>query len=215
MRLGGCWRICRAGNAQYWCCGSMRICRTTRSPQYWSVRRAPCVPTPPVGWRRCGKASPARMRSCEMTKPTDEEIGTLLRETFADKENLVDQLPEGTKHRRMPVLLAAAAVLVILGGILYAAGSGDPSPPPAAQATVTVPTAQTQAADSLIWAAGIEGIVKRESGTKPIVLYVLDAPHQGAGDPVGGPVRGTPFTAAERVGIENALAGVARIEWIR
>ena len=150
-----------------------------------------------------------------MTKPTDDEIGTLLRETFADKENLVEHLPEATKHRRTPVLLAAAAVLLILGGILYAAGRGDPSPPPVAQATETVPTAQTQSADPLIWATGIEGILEREPGTKPIVLYVLDAPHQGAGDPTGGRVRGTPFTDAERVGIENALAGVARIEWIR
>lgn len=67
----------------------------------------------------------------------------------------------------------------------------------------------------MIWATGIEGIVQRESGmSKPPVLYVLDAPHEGAGDPVGGRVRGTPFTEAQRVGIENALAGLARIEWI-
>ena len=52
-----------------------------------------------------------------MARLTDEELERLLRETFADKEDQVDSLPQTTKRRRpaAPVLLAAAAVLVVLG----------------------------------------------------------------------------------------------------
>ncbi len=51
-----------------------------------------------------------------MPKLTDDELGDLLRETFADQENLVDHLPKATKRRPLvPVLLAAAAVLAVLG----------------------------------------------------------------------------------------------------
>ncbi|MDX6283081.1 MAG: hypothetical protein QOH03_4152, partial [Kribbellaceae bacterium] len=57
-----------------------------------------------------------------MPKLTDEEVGQLLRETFTEKEELLDHLPEATtipvRRRKAPVLLAAAAVIVILAGVL-------------------------------------------------------------------------------------------------
>lgn len=159
-----------------------------------------------------------------MTKLTDDDVARLLRETFADKENLVDHLPEATTRasrprRTGPVLLAAASVLVILGGILYAAGAtgGKPDPNPA-QSSVTVqsPAGTTQVipTESLIWAAAIEGILQREQPTgKVSVLFILDAPYQGAGG--GNQVRGKPFSEAQRIGIENALNDVAPVQWVR
>ena len=75
-----------------------------------------------------------------MAKLTDEELERLLRETFADKEDLLDSLPQATKRRRpvAPLLLAAAAVLAVLGSILYGVSRGgdlDPVPPVATAST--------------------------------------------------------------------------------
>ncbi|MFG1818630.1 hypothetical protein ACGFIF_33045 [Kribbella sp. NPDC049174] len=92
-----------------------------------------------------------------MAKLTDEELERLLRETFADKEELLDSLPQATKRWRpvAPLLLAAAAVLVVLGSILYGVNRGgdlDPVPP--------VATASTSD-DADIWAAAIATIAQR------------------------------------------------------
>ncbi|MEI8407937.1 MULTISPECIES: hypothetical protein [unclassified Kribbella] len=89
---------------------------------------------------------------------TDQDLEQLLRETFADKEDLVDSLPQATKRRRPvgPVLLAAAAVLVVLGGILYGVnrdGGADPAPPPVAVAPA--------GDDAEIWGAAIATITER------------------------------------------------------
>ncbi|TDO35803.1 hypothetical protein EV643_12175 [Kribbella sp. VKM Ac-2527] len=165
-----------------------------------------------------------------MTNRTDDELGRLLKETFADKENLVldsqfaraetaDQLPVATRPRRAPILLAAAAVLVILAGVLYAAnprGGSEPGPAGATgSGTQTNQTTQVIPNESLIWAATIKGILDREQNpTKDPVLYVLNAPYENAGDTTK-QTRGVPFTEAERIGIENALTGVAPIEWVR
>jgi hypothetical protein len=92
-----------------------------------------------------------------MAKLTDEDLERLLRETFADKENLVDRLPQATKRRRpvAPVLLAAAAVFVVLAGILYGVNRDagvDPAPP----------VATTDASDNAeIWAAAITTIAQK------------------------------------------------------
>jgi hypothetical protein len=164
-----------------------------------------------------------------MTNRTDDELGRLLKETFADKENLVldsslaradtaDQLPTATRPRRAPILLAAAAVLVILAGVLYAAnprGGTEPGPGPAGGTESATRTTQVIPTESLIWAATIKGILDREQNpTKDPVLYVLNAPYENAGDTTN-QTRGVPFTEAERIGIENALTGVAQIEWAR
>lgn len=163
-----------------------------------------------------------------MTNRTDDELGRLLKETFADKENLLldsqsaragtDQLPEATRSRRAPILLAAAAVLVILAGVLYAAnprGGSEPGPGPAGVTASNTQTTQVIPTESLIWAAAIKGILDREQNpTKDPILYILDASHENAGD-TDKQVRNVPFTEAQRIGIENALTGFARIEWVR
>ena len=91
-----------------------------------------------------------------MAKLTDEELERLLRETFADKEDLLDSLPEATKRRRpvAPILLAAAAVVVVLGSLLYGVNRGDVDPTP------PVATASTSD-DADIWAAAIATIAQR------------------------------------------------------
>jgi len=159
-----------------------------------------------------------------MTNRTDDELGRLLKETFADKENLVlvgqlarDQ-PEATRARRAPILLAAAAVLVILAGVLYVAnprGGAEPGPGPAGATASTTQTTQVIPTESLIWAATIKGILDREQNpTKDPILYLLDASHENAGD-ADKQVRNVPFTEAQRIGIENALTGFAQIKWVR
>lgn len=96
-----------------------------------------------------------------MTKPnrlTDDELGDLLRETFAEHETLTDHLPAATKRRSpVPVLLAAAAVLVVLVGVLY----GVHRPDRASQPLATTP-AVTEAGseDGLIWAAATVSLVR-------------------------------------------------------
>ncbi|QNE20258.1 hypothetical protein F1D05_23015 [Kribbella qitaiheensis] len=169
----------------------------------------------------------------------DEDLGLLLRETFAEKEELIDNLPEATiiaRRRTGPILLAAASVLVILGGILYAVQwTGHDTP--IGQATTTGPAATTApgsiptmtpppgstATDgqpvperSMIWAAAIAEILKIE---RPAAgwpgIRVLDAPNGGAGGNGITYELATPFTAAERAGIEKALAAVAPVHWVR
>jgi hypothetical protein len=163
-----------------------------------------------------------------MTKLTDEELGGLLRETFAGKEDLGDSLLEATiveKRRTGPILLAAASVLVVLGGILYAVqGSGHDTP--IGQATATVPGATTTAPgstatsgqtvpeNSLIWAAAIAEILKIE---RPAAgwpgIRILDAPNAGAGGAGITHELAKRFTEAERIAIENALSGV-KVHWV-
>jgi hypothetical protein len=155
-----------------------------------------------------------------MTKLTEDEAVQLLRETFAEKENLVDQLPEAISRptrRRAPVLLAAASVLVVLGGVLYVARSTGEPDPGVAQATVAVPQLdQGEPLEPAVWVAAIEAMAKWEMPAKGWPsLKVLDAPHQGAGSLTGLPVRGEPFTADMKVRIAVRLNDVAPIRWER
>jgi len=174
----------------------------------------------------------------------DEELGDLLRETFASKEHQLDSLPEAinpVKRRTGPILLAAASVLVVLGGILYAANGGAGSnqagpgetasvpgatdgpvrtmpgstPPGSTQPGSTSTAVPGESRNALIWAAAITEILKieRPSAGWPGVR-VLDASNAGAG---GGSVTyeyAPRFTAAERAAIEQALAGVAPVQWV-
>ncbi|MFI6680237.1 hypothetical protein [Kribbella sp. NPDC050470] len=95
-----------------------------------------------------------------MARLTDEELERLLRETFADKESLVDNLPKATKHRRplAPILMAAAAVLVVLAGTVYGVTRDRDTDPVASSTTTGVVDAGARAGASenaQIWAAAI------------------------------------------------------------
>ena len=110
-----------------------------------------------------------------MAKLTDDDIEQLLRETFADKENLVDELPSATKRRSPgPVLLAAAAVLVVLAGVLYAVNrAGDPDAvSPAGQVS---PTVRFESDDAMIWAKAIQSMLRQVTpgqGWKTVFVLV-------------------------------------------
>ncbi|MFI7060477.1 hypothetical protein ACIBL3_05810 [Kribbella sp. NPDC050124] len=95
-----------------------------------------------------------------MARLTDEELERLLRETFADKENLVDSLPSATKSRRplAPILMAAAAVLVVLAGTLYGVSRDrDAGPVATSDPTGTAEAGATAGAseNAQVWAAAI------------------------------------------------------------
>jgi hypothetical protein len=143
-----------------------------------------------------------------MPKLTDEELGDLLRETFADRETLADHLPEATKRRNPgPVLLAAAAILAVLAGVLYGvhrADRPDPAPPVA-----------TAPEPGDIWGAAIVTIARKfapAGGWQSIEVY-------GPGDrPQSLPPKATPtpvvkMTAQDRKRIEQVVAPVAPIVW--
>jgi hypothetical protein len=153
-----------------------------------------------------------------MSKLTDEEVGRLLRETFADKEDLVGSLPEANKpqRRRGPVLVAAASVLVVLGGAMYAADGASKAGPGQAQATTAENSTNIYVLPAYpeIWAAAIKEIltIERPAAGWPAV-QVLDAPHEGKVATV--PTRGQPFTVEEKAGITNALTGVVPVRWVR
>ena len=126
-----------------------------------------------------------------MSKLTDDDIEQLLRETFADKENLVDELPLATKRRNPgPVLLAAAAVLVVLAGVLYGVNrAGDPGAvSPAGQVSTTV---RSEGDDAMIWAAAIESMLRQVTpGQGWKTVFVLDESKAGKGPAFSDPQRG-------------------------
>lgn len=95
-----------------------------------------------------------------MARLTDEELEQLLRETFADKEELADSLPSATKRRRplAPILMAAAAVLVVLAGTLYGVSRDrDADPVASSSATGSTDARATAGAseNAEIWAAAV------------------------------------------------------------
>ena len=146
-----------------------------------------------------------------MTKLTDDEVGELLRETFADKEPLADHLPAATKRRSpAPVLLAVAAVLAVVAGVLYGVSrAGEPGKIPQVAAT---PVAIE---DGDIWGAAIATItrsVEPEAGSWEAVevfgTMVGIAQQSGAT-----PQPGVTFTAADRVQIERAVSPIAPVRW--
>lgn len=169
-----------------------------------------------------------------MSKLTDDEVGQLLRETFADKEKLVDQLPEATTapvRRKAPALLAAAAVLVVLAGAVSIAGKDHqetarpaPTTQPAPATVKTMPASSTGPTELFTtlelnvtqysWGLVLKELTKAERppGGWPVVK-VLDAPYQAAGSPTGPGAAGTPFDEKDRAKIEG-YAGV-RIEWVK
>ncbi|GAA2820281.1 hypothetical protein [Kribbella solani] len=103
-----------------------------------------------------------------MPKLTDDELAELLRETFADKEDLADSLPVATKrrHRVAPALLAAAAVLAVIAGVLVAADGLRRHDPAARPGTGSSDTAQPETRrtrsgeDGAVWAAAIATLTR-------------------------------------------------------
>jgi hypothetical protein len=160
-----------------------------------------------------------------MPKLTDEEVGQLLRETFADKEGLIDRLPEATirpVRRKAPVLLAAAAVVVILAGIAAATGlQGGPDVQPAAQSPSprqTSPVGQPQPKNFLPQTGQLVGMAvaeltqwERPAGGWPVVK-VLDASYSQASSPTDTGGKGIPLSKEEQAVIARS-AGVP-IEWV-
>ncbi|WP_433164808.1 hypothetical protein [Kribbella sp. CA-247076] len=141
----------------------------------------------------------------------DQDLERLLRETFADKEKLLDSVPSATRRRRSaaPVLLAAAAVLVVLGGILYGVNRGpdaDPAPPVAA-----APAGD----DAEVWSAAITAVVQQfQPKYKLDTVHLSDRPAvvveaQGAG-------RAWAFSAAQKDRIAEVVSTSAHVDvtWI-
>jgi hypothetical protein len=168
-----------------------------------------------------------------MPDPTDEELGTLLRETFADREALVGRavidehhVPTATKHRRvMPVLLAAAMVLVVLGGVLYgvqrlhSADTVQPAATATAAATPTTSPAVYTTRDADIWGLAIGLTIRTYENSrpgpktiKPFVRAVLvDSPSTAPGR-----VRpGQQFSSNQRVIIQSHLIRITPLTILR
>jgi hypothetical protein len=158
-----------------------------------------------------------------MPKLTDDEVGQLLRETFADKEDLIDRLPEATispVRRKAPVLLAAAAVVVILAGIAAATGlQGGPDVQPVAQSPSPRQTAPVGQSKNFLPQSGqLAGMAvaeltqwERPAGGWPVVK-VLDASYSQASSPIDTGGKGTPLSKEEQAVIARS-AGVP-IEWV-
>ncbi|RZT15292.1 hypothetical protein EV649_6081 [Kribbella sp. VKM Ac-2569] len=152
-----------------------------------------------------------------MTKPTrltDEELGDLLRETFAERETLTDHLPAATKRRSpVPVLLAAAAVLVVLVGVLYGVHRPDRSNQPLA-ATPAATAADSE--DGSIWAAATVSIVRLaepSDGWQFVQVFgqgqrAYTQMHKASPPP---PV--VTFSAAAKTRIEAAVRPLAPVTW--
>ncbi|WUJ74396.1 hypothetical protein OG809_14255 [Kribbella soli] len=151
-----------------------------------------------------------------MTRLTDDELGELLSETFAGKENLIDRLPEATKRRSPgPALLAAAAVLAVLAGVLYGANrlaNADPVAP-AATSTATPTPASTPPSGSTgdggdIWGAVVVAMARqfKPAGVNWQAIQV-NGGHLGSR-----PVTIT-FSPEVRAQIEQAVRPVAPVIW--
>jgi hypothetical protein len=107
-----------------------------------------------------------------MPKLTDDQLGDLLRETFADHVDDQASLPIATKRRPLaPVLIAAAAVLTVLAGTVYTVRQSAPEPP--AAAPTVMPTADTPAD---IWAVAIRKIAEAHQpsgGWRKLRIYTM------------------------------------------
>lgn len=148
-----------------------------------------------------------------MTRLTDDELGELLSETFADKENLVDRLPEASKrHGRGPALLAAAAVIAVLAGVLYGADlldNADPVAPPATSTATPTPTAFSRiAGDGDIWGAVVVAMARqfKPAGVQWEAIQVN-------GSHLGSRPATVTFSLAARAKIERAVKPVAPVIW--
>lgn len=146
-----------------------------------------------------------------MGKLTDEDIEQLLRETFADKENLDDELPLATKPGRRlgPALLAAAAVVAVLAGVLYGVARGtDPEPaPPVATAAATD--------DGDIWGAVIVDVAQAVQPAQGWTTVQVSGQLTPAirRENAGRWLAAAKFSALDKERIERAVGVVAPVEW--
>jgi hypothetical protein len=141
-----------------------------------------------------------------MARLSDEDLERLLRETFADKETLVDEVPAATTTRRpvAPILLAAAAVLVILTGILYGASRGETDPEP--------PVAAAPATDADLWAAAIVAVAEKyEPPAGWRSLTVLDHPETSTR--ASAENSAVKFSVAQKDRITEQVSKVAPVRW--
>ncbi|NIK54963.1 hypothetical protein [Kribbella shirazensis] len=144
-----------------------------------------------------------------MPKLTDDELGTLLRETFTSKEALVDHLPETTKRRSpVPALLAAAAVVVVLAGVLYGVqrvDRPDPAPPVATAAS---------SEKGEIWGVAVATVVRKfqPAGERWTAVKVFgQAAAMNASDPPEVLQPGVTFTTLDKREIERAVTPIAPV----
>ncbi|WP_350279472.1 hypothetical protein [Kribbella sp. HUAS MG21] len=163
-----------------------------------------------------------------MPKLTDDELGELLRETFAGKESLADRLPEAPKRRRpTPALLAAAAVVAVLAGVLYGVGRLGPADPvspadsvsPAATAAVTRSPARPYTVSTVplppftnggeIWGAVTVDLLRR---FKPDGGGDWEAVQVNGGHPPGVKPAIT-FSPGVKAQIADAVRPVAPVRW--
>lgn len=150
-----------------------------------------------------------------MARLTDEELERLLRETFADKEELLDSLPQATKRRRpaAPVLLAAASVLVVLGSILYGVnrdGGADPDSPAATAGVANASENGNASPDADVWAAAIATIAqKHEPKDGWQALIGLELSDVGLDHVRKGPE----FSEPQKLRMTELVAKVAPLQW--
>jgi hypothetical protein len=148
-----------------------------------------------------------------MPKLTDAELGELLRETFTEREHLIDHLPQATEPPRrrspIPVLLAAAAVLAVLAGALYGVtrvGASDTAPPAA-----TPGPKRTAYDDAMVWSASIETLLRtvkpNPRAWKSVI--VLDQSDVGTARAHKGP----PISAAQRELITSSLRKITSLRF--
>ncbi|WP_405063668.1 hypothetical protein OG474_19020 [Kribbella sp. NBC_01505] len=158
-----------------------------------------------------------------MTKLTDNQLGDLLRETFADHE-ADTLLPKATKRRPLvPVLATAAAVLAVLGGTVYTVHGNDSvvptDQPPSASAGLPV------SSDAAAWAKAIRAIAEDHApagGWKLLEIHKSwgEMVSTGVSIPVGKerPPAPTPghipsLGPAEQEAIGRSLRDVAPVTW--
>ena len=151
-----------------------------------------------------------------MTKPnrlTDDELGDLLRETFAEHETLTDHLPEATKRRSpVPVLLAAAAVFIVLVGGLYGVLYGVHRPDRSNQPLSAAPAA-AGSDDGSIWAAAVVSIVRRVEPSDGWQVVQVFGQGQRAHTQVlkASPPPVVTFSAVAKMRIEQAVRPLAPV----
>lgn len=144
-----------------------------------------------------------------MPKLTDAELGELLRETFAEREQLADHLPEATEPPRRrnpaPILLAAAAVLAVLAGVLYGVNR-DPAP------QVATPAVSEEGA---IWGAVIAAIARRSEPADgwQVIQVFGEGNRPNTQHPKKTPSPVVTFSAAAKEQIEQAVRPLAPVQW--
>ncbi|TDD46106.1 hypothetical protein E1263_37220 [Kribbella antibiotica] len=104
-----------------------------------------------------------------MPKLTDDQLGDLLRETFADHVDDLQILPEATKRRRfVPVLVAAAATVAVLGGgSIYATQRPAHEAPPVAGSPIGSVAAAVADDDVQIWSVVTAQVVEQKVPQTP------------------------------------------------